>query len=621
MSNQDPTVNAGDIARLADVGRAAVSNWRRRHEDFPRPVGGTASSPLFSLREIQDWLRRNGKRHRLSDADLAWQRLRASGDDLRLGHLVGRAGAFLLGLRDPALRKGLPGDPGDLDDPGLARLLTDLAEERGHREAFEFLCERYAEAHSRQLFVTPAPTAALMSRLALPAGGGTLLDPACGVGTLLLAEGAPGGRPARALGQELGEAAALISAVRLRLAGLEAHIVAGDSLRDDALDGELADAVVCDPPFNERAWGHAELTGDPRWEYGTPPRGEPELAWVQHCLAHVRPGGLVAILMPTAAAGRRPGRRIRANLLRAGALRAVVTLPGGGPDLWLLRRPVPGERPRSHILLMEAEDLSAVPAAWEAYLADPEAPPAVRIIELLDDDVDLSPARQRLRERGPDLGADFAAALEAFSAPSAGPPELDVLDEPQRPPTTTIGELAKAGLVTVHHSPVRPPSGDGETPVLLADDLVEGTTPTGRAPYDSGLTELRAGDVVASPIGHVRVLGEDLEPGTVLGPNLTLYRVDPERLDAHFLAGFLRSADLRPNVSHSRLDARRTRVPRLSLRGQRAYGEAFRRLAALEDEVRRRAELGRTLVRLGFDGLIDGHLRPRSRPEVPHAHR
>src|SRR5882757_4913351 len=93
--NENTTVNAGDIARLVDVGRAAVSNWRRRYQDFPEPVGGTASSPLFSLPEIEEWLRRNGKAYRVSLADRAWQRLRAGSDDLRLGDLVALAGAQL----------------------------------------------------------------------------------------------------------------------------------------------------------------------------------------------------------------------------------------------------------------------------------------------------------------------------------------------------------------------------------------------------------------------------------------------------------------------------------------------------------------------------------------------
>src|SRR5216110_3079970 len=94
-----PKINAAHVARLAGVGRAAVSNWRRRHEDFPQPVGGTASSPLFSLPEIAVWLRANGKSFEVSLGDLVWQRMRASVDDLRLGELVARVGAFLLFLR------------------------------------------------------------------------------------------------------------------------------------------------------------------------------------------------------------------------------------------------------------------------------------------------------------------------------------------------------------------------------------------------------------------------------------------------------------------------------------------------------------------------------------------
>ncbi|NUT41420.1 MAG: SAM-dependent methyltransferase, partial [Thermoactinospora sp.] len=81
--SHDPTVNAGDIARLAGVGRAAVSNWRRRHDDFPQPIDGTTSQPLFSLRQVEAWLRRYGKSYQVSTADRVWQRLKAAGD-LRL---------------------------------------------------------------------------------------------------------------------------------------------------------------------------------------------------------------------------------------------------------------------------------------------------------------------------------------------------------------------------------------------------------------------------------------------------------------------------------------------------------------------------------------------------------
>lgn len=54
-------LTAAEIARLADVGRAAVSNWRRRHADFPQPVGGPANSPTFDREEVERWLTANGR--------------------------------------------------------------------------------------------------------------------------------------------------------------------------------------------------------------------------------------------------------------------------------------------------------------------------------------------------------------------------------------------------------------------------------------------------------------------------------------------------------------------------------------------------------------------------------
>ncbi|MER6575231.1 N-6 DNA methylase, partial [Nonomuraea sp. NPDC001023] len=404
-------------------------------------------------------------------------------------------------------------------------------------------------------------------------------------------------------GHEISETSAAITAARLRLRGIEADIVAGDSMRLDGFPEVKADAVVCDPPFNERAWGYEELTGDPRWEHGLPPRGEPELAWVQHCLTHVRPGGLVAVLMPPAAASRKAGRRIRANLLRAGALRAVVALPGS--DLWLLRRPKAGERPPSEVLILDATaDLAPVEAAWLAYLDD-RSDQTVRIIDLLADEVDMTPARHQRRD---DVGRAFAQARDRFLAAAAVPPDLKVLDQPLDQPSTTLGDLIKEGLVSTSQAPPKMAADGGDVAVLTADDVLRGGAPSGLTTMQPGLIVIRPGDVVASYSG-VRVITDG---GAVLGPHLTLYRVDARRLDPDFLAGFLRAAGGRVTTGSSRFDVRRTRVPRLSLKEQKAYGEAFRQLAVLEDALRETSTLGRTLIRLGLDGLADGHLHPQS---------
>lgn len=235
--SHDPTVNAGDIARLAGVGRAAVSNWRRRHDDFPQPVGGTANQPLFLLRQVEGWLRRYGKSYQVSLADRAWQRLKTSGD-LNLGELVAEAGA-LLTSGESAL------------EPAIADPLRELAAGEGASAAYELLCERYFEIHSRQLSITRDDVAELIVRLVAPAGG-TVLDPATGVGTLLLAaaehRGAERrGEEVRVLGQELSPASARVADARLRLRGIRAEIVLGDTMRSDGFPGVRADAVVCDP--------------------------------------------------------------------------------------------------------------------------------------------------------------------------------------------------------------------------------------------------------------------------------------------------------------------------------------------------------------------------------------
>ena len=223
-------------------------------------------------------------------------------------------------------------------------------------------------------------------------------------------------------GQDSAPELAALTALRLALQGRDVAVrtAAGDTLRADAFPGLRADVVLCHPPFNERNWGHDELAYDARWEYGFPARNESELAWVQHALARLRDGGTAVLLMPPAAASRRSGRRIRADLLRRGALRAVIALPvGAAPPyniplhLWVLRRPDAGAR-APEVLLADTGTVAehtgrggldweavrtAVLGAWRPFeragtaVEQPGVARAVPVIELLDDDVDLAPAR------------------------------------------------------------------------------------------------------------------------------------------------------------------------------------------------------------------------------------
>ncbi|MEU3251349.1 N-6 DNA methylase [Streptomyces sp. NPDC006997] len=537
-----------------------------------------------------------------------------------------------------------PTSPQLLPSTPLLRGVAELAAELGARQTFEFLLGRHLDANPRQYTPTPAELAALMARLAGPAR--TVLDPACGTGALLRAAVT---RPGQELyAQDGAPDLAALTAFRLALHTPPPDAVraaVGDTLRADAFPELRADAVLCHPPFNERNWGHDELAYDPRWEYGFPARTESELAWVQHALARLADGGTAVLLMPPAAASRRSGRRIRADLLRRGALKAVVALPlGAAPPyniplhLWVLRRPdrAPAQ---PEVLLADTGRFAtegrggpdwravreAVLDAWQDFdragtLAErPGLARSVPVIELLDDDVDLAPARHL----PPPTEADGAEALvdvrerlgETLRLTADLTPPPAATARPTRWPLTTVGELARGGALVMRTGGN---GGHARVPVLTDTDILAGTAPSGTLPpsdEEAVLTE--AGDVVVPVLGGgavARVI-DTATAGAVLGRSLVLLRPDGTAVDPWFLAGFLRgTANNRQASSYAstatRLDVRRLQLPRLPLDEQRRYGARFRALDEFERALRHAGRLGDQLVRGMYDGLTDGTVDP-----------
>ncbi|MFC8097002.1 N-6 DNA methylase [Streptomyces sp. NPDC057363] len=724
MQDNATEVTAAGIARLAGVGRAAVSNWRRRHADFPKPVGGTETSPSFALAEVEEWLREHSKLAEVPLRERVWQQLVghpegpvtalrhagcvlllihdrptrwlevSAGSDVRLAAMLPEALDQVLTARfgtaavnassgdraaapvhtersgkaptpvnasprvhTPAL--DAPTGPAVLPSAPLLRGTAELAAELGARQTFEFLLGRHLDANPRQYTLTPADLAGLMADLAGPAR--TVLDPACGTGALLRAAAPHGPAPRteqadqRLYAQDGAPDLAALTGLRLALhSRATVRGAAGDTLRADAFPELRADAVLCHPPFNERNWGHDELAYDARWEYGFPARTESELAWVQHALARLRDGGTAVLLMPPAAASRRSGRRIRADLLRRGALRAVVALPvGAAPPyniplhLWVLRRPERAPA-QPEVLLADVGRFAgegrggpdwravrdAVLDAWRDFdragrLDDrPGLARSLPVIELLDDDVDLAPARhlpppaaadgagrltdvrRRLDETlrlTTDLTPDIAADLTPSAAGTAQPAP--------RWPLTTVGELARGGALVLRTGTN---GGHARVPVLTDHDVLAGTAPSGTLPESDEepvLTE--PGDVVVPVLGGgsvARVI-DDATAGAALGRNLVLLRPDPAALDPWFLAGFLRgTANNRQASSYAstatRLDVRRLQLPRLPLDAQHRYGARFRALDEFERALRLAGRLGEQLVRGMYDGLTDGTVAP-----------
>ncbi|MFD9132924.1 N-6 DNA methylase [Streptomyces bottropensis] len=538
-----PLVTGSEIARLAGVTRAAVSNWRRRYDDFPTPVGGGATSPLFDLAEVQAWLDGQRKGQEVSVEVRLWQALRGSYGDDMLGGLVDVAAL----LTEGEAPEGLSAD--------VVRLVRELAESGGAAEAAGVLAERFTDSVRRagsDQVTSPRVVRAVRRFAGEVAPDATLFDPACGIGSLLLAVGPEHGP--RRCGQESDARRARFAQLRADLAGrVSAGIVAGDSLRDDRWTDLKADLVVCDPPVGEPDWGREALLLDPRWEFGTPSRAEGELAWLQHAYAHTAPGGRVLMVLPASVAYRKAGRRIRAELVRRGILTQVTALPSGTAashalpvHLWHLRRPrTTGDAATS----VRMVDLTAGDPDGPLEPA-PEQTAEVPLIDLLDDAVDLTPGRH-VEDSHRDYAAEYRTLrlelTEQVRLLAELLPALVAGDGPGSPdgPTVSVADLARAGLVEY---------GDPE-PVSISDQL-----------------------------------------------------------DTDYLQGFLRStANTRRSTSASgtyRLDGKGARIPQMDITEQRRYGAAFRALLEFEERARRVVELSRDAATLARDGLGNGALAP-----------
>lgn len=632
------TVSAADVARMANVGRTAVSNWRRRHPDFPQPVDSTDPNPRFKVAEVQNWLVDQGKLTEVAPLDALWGAVDGGRADAELAEILGQAAGYLLDPRDGH----------DLSE--AARSILDGVPAKSRPEFVEQISTRYFGRQQRTHLMTPHELAGLMVEIA--DSRGTVLDPACGAGNILR-EAAEHGA-ARLVGQEINESLIPFTRARLgfsdRKSKVSVRIEAGDALRNDAFPDLRADAVICDPPFGYRDWGYEELGVDARWEYGFPVKSEPELAWMQHCLAHTRTGGTAVMLAPAGVASRRSGKVVRQAMVRRGVVRAVIALPPGllmstgiPLHLWVLHAPS-GESV-APVLLLDVSDhkprrrgqvdweavREAVLGPWQTFAASgkvdeiPGVQTTIEAIDLLDEDVDLTPARHlpppALDIDAVRLDATRAKLAHTLAALAGVLPEVKKRDRIEHS-TTTISELARVGALEVRQHAGRleltdEPDASGPL-VLTGHNVAAGTEPHMHllAEPRSELIDLLPGDVVVPALDATNGPSAALvvaKEGLLLGPNLHLIRVDPLRLDADFLAGHLRSSRASRTGSATasgvqRMDVRRVEIPMLDLDEQKRQGELFRQVHEFELGLREAAIAGGQLATQLNDGLAEGAL-------------
>ncbi len=301
-----------------------------------------------------------------------WQHLKNQARQPTIGRLVDDAMAAV--ERDnQALKDVLPKEYGRdaLDKQRLGQVVDLVSNIKvGGAEAqandvlgqvYEYFLEQFALAEGRKggEFYTPRSVVRLLVEMLEPYQG-RVYDPCCGSGGMFVqsmdfirahATGNGNGGKARGdvsiYGQESNYTTWRLARMNLAIRGIEGQISHGDTFHNDRHPDLRADYVLANPFFNDSDWGGERLRDDKRWEYGVPPVGNANFAWVQHFLHHLAPRGVAGFVLANGSMSSNQSGEgdIRKSIVEAGLVDCIIALPGQlfrstqiPACLWFLRK-------------------------------------------------------------------------------------------------------------------------------------------------------------------------------------------------------------------------------------------------------------------------------------------
>jgi type I restriction enzyme M protein len=286
-------------------------------------------------------------------ADARWSHLQANAKQPTIGKIVDDA-MVAIERDNPRLKGVLPKDyarPG-LDKHRLGELIDLIATitltaasegEKTHRSVdllgrvYEYFLTRFASAEGKNggQFYTPSCVVRCLVEMLGPYKG-RIYDPCCGSGGMFVQSEkfveSHGGRlgDISIYGQESNATTRRLAVMNLALRGIEADFGPGhaDTFRRDLHPDLRADYVLANPPFNDSDWFRKD--DDVRWQFGVPPRGNANFAWVQHFIHHLAPSGMAGFVLANGSMSSNQSGEgdIRKALLEADLVDCMVALPG-----------------------------------------------------------------------------------------------------------------------------------------------------------------------------------------------------------------------------------------------------------------------------------------------------
>ena len=119
--------------------------------------------------------------------------------------------------------------------------------------------------------------------------------------------------------------------MNLAIRGIEANLGSynADTFFNDCHPTLRADYIMANPPFNLSGWGADKLKDDVRWQYGLPPAGNANFAWLQHMIYHLAPNGKIGMVLANGALSSQSGGEgeIRKNIVNADLVECIVFMP------------------------------------------------------------------------------------------------------------------------------------------------------------------------------------------------------------------------------------------------------------------------------------------------------
>lgn len=426
-------INTTEIAQMANVSVSTVSNWKRRSDTFPEPVGTKDGKPAFDYDQVARWLRDNDKEfHDSRVRSLVWEyanQVRGKMDAIEGG---ARFVAFLH-LRKAASEYGLEVQWQTLVDDGdeeswvsyvdaietieretkhlLSNYVVDYVRSLIKSDDIETIQDNVslvdaidlpnimdaadmvidAMWNNRQVYLgdNDSPLYHVMAEMAnawaktCSEPNSTFYDPACG-GAFVAMQVALHNPQYRFALADINSLAAVIAQARFFLQfGKNATetIVLNDLIRNDPFPGLKCNLSVVTPPRGLSASADTGVT-DPRWAYdasngaGRRPAFPSETAFLQDCIFHLDGAGRAFVALRPSFTTGRSFANLRRRVVADGVVEAIVSLPRRQLrdtsipiDIWVLSK-VEG---RNHVHLIDCASATEGMAqeGLPVYLSEP----------------------------------------------------------------------------------------------------------------------------------------------------------------------------------------------------------------------------------------------------------